>query len=115
MESIQYRISLFLATGLITQEEASALREWVKIIDRHSENYDKEKLERMITHSAMMIKRQREGEEVGNMPDEVFAGLEEDGNYERSLKLYEQMNAVFPVSEQEKRYLILHLISLFVG
>ena len=51
------------------------LEKWIEIIMEFSKDFNSEKLERMITHCAMMMKRKRENEDIGRLPDEMFQKL----------------------------------------
>lgn len=113
MNTITQRLDIFLNAKMITEEEKAALEKWINIINTYSMDYQMEKLERMITHCAMMMKRVREQEEIGDLPDEIYAKLQADKHYLISLSLFDKMNAAYVIPEQEKRYLILHLCSLY--
>lgn len=113
MDMIQQRINIFLQAGMIESSEVQVLNQWIAVIDEYSKDYDKEKMERLITHSAMMMKRQRENAVVDSMPEFIFESVKEEAHYEDCVRLYEKMNAIFPVSENEKKYLILHLCGLY--
>lgn len=113
MNTIDERLNIFLNASMITQEEYDALNAWVKIINDYSQDYEMEKLERMVTHCAMMMKRQRENEDIGELSYELFASIQNNEFYEKSVSLFNKMNAVHPVNENERKYLILHICSLF--
>lgn len=113
LERIQQRINIFIQTGLIEAWEEKVLEQWISLIDEYSSDYDLEKLERLITHSAMMMKRQREKTVVDSMPEFIFDAVKEDRHYEDCVRIYGKMNEIFPVSENERKYLILHLCGLY--
>ncbi len=115
MDAIQQRINIFLQAGMIEPSEAKILNQWIDRIDEYSKDYDIEKMERLVTHSAMMMKRQRENAVVDSMPEFIFESVKEDVHYEDCVEIYEKMNAIFPVSENEKKYLILHLCGLYAA
>ncbi len=115
MDVIQQRINIFLQANMIDQSEASVLNQWIGLIDEYSSDYDIEKMERLVTHTAMMLKRQRENAEVDSMPEYIFDSVKEDEHYEDCVALFERMNAIFSVSDNEKKYLILHLCGLYAG
>lgn len=115
MDVIQQRINIFIQANMIDLSEASILNQWIGLIDEYSSDYDIEKMERLVTHTAMMLKRQRENAEVDSMPEYIFDSVKEDEHYEDCVALFERMNAIFPVSDYEKKYLILHLCGLYAG
>lgn len=115
MDAIQQRIDIFLQTGMIEPAEKEILNQWIGIIEEYSVDYVPEKLERLVTHSAMMMKRQRENAVTDSMPEFLLESIKEDIHYEACIKIFEKMNDIFSVSENEKQYLILHLCSLFTA
>ncbi len=113
MNSINQRLDIFNQTGIITNKEKEILEKWVEIINDYSSQYDIEKLERMITHCAMMMKRQKNNESIGELPNEFFASVKEHKKYEDCVQIFNKMNEIYHVNSSEEKYLILHLCSCF--
>lgn len=113
MDSINQRLNIFFQSGIITSEEKEILIRWIEMIQEFSSEYSIEKLERMITHCAMMMKRQREKEDLGRLPEEFYLSIKEHELYDDCMELLKQMTSLYPVNDQEERYLILHLCSCF--
>lgn len=112
MESLETRISIFTTSGIITKEEANILRKWIEIINQECTHYELETLERIITHSAMMMKRKRENESLELLNEEIFKSIKASPNYSKGLEIYNQMKTYYEVSESEERYMILHICTL---
>lgn len=113
MNTIDQRLDIFVKTGILLAAEKEILLAWIKMIKDHSMNYDEEKLERMITHCAMMMKRQRDHEEIDILPDDLYITVKEHKNYPACLKLLSKMTALYPVNVYEEKYLIMHLCNCF--
>lgn len=113
MDSINQRLDIFAQSGIITNEEREILIKWIKLIEEYSTEYSVEKLERMITHCAMMMKRQRENEDLGTLPNEFYASVVEHERFDDCMLLLNKMTALYPVNTHEEKYLILHLCSCF--
>ena len=65
MDTLQFRLDILNKSGIITDKERDVLEKWIDIIMEFSKDFDSVKLERMITHCAMMMKRKRENEDIG--------------------------------------------------
>lgn len=113
MDSMELRLNILNQSGIITDEEKGILLKWIEIIKDYSSDYNSEKLERMITHCAMMMKRTRDNEAIGSLPDEIFESVKEHDRYQDCLQLFNKMNELYPVNSEEEKYLILHLCSCF--
>ena len=59
MDTLQFRLDILNKSGIITDKERDVLEKWIDIIMEFSKDFDSAKLERMITHCAMMMKRKR--------------------------------------------------------
>ncbi|MGN1399565.1 MAG: PRD domain-containing protein [Erysipelotrichaceae bacterium] len=113
MDTIQFRLDILNKSGIINDQEKEVLEKWLEIINDFSQNFNQEKIERMITHCAMMMKRKRDNQDIGTLPDEVYQSIKEHENYHDCVQLFNKMNELYQVNSQEEKYLILHLCSLF--
>lgn len=113
MDTLQFRLDILNKSGIITDKERDVLEKWIDIIMEYSKDFDSVKLERMITHCAMMMKRKRDNEDIGSLPDEMFQTIREHQNYNDCVELFNKMNELYQVNSEEEKYLILHLCSLF--
>lgn len=109
MNTIQQRLEIFKNSGILVDNEADILKEWARIIEDSTEECDYEKLERMITHCAMMMKRQRNNEDIGELDYEIFSNVQKHESYENSKQLFDKMNEIYPINTNESGYMVLHL------
>lgn len=113
MDTLKQRLDILLTANMITLQEEEILEEWVRLIKENSAFVDQEKLERMITHCAMMMKRQRDKTEFESLPDEIYESIKEHELYTECCSLFNKMNKIYQVDSKEERYIILHLCSCF--
>lgn len=113
MDSLTNRINIFLETKMITDDEYHILNKWIEIINNYIESYDMDKMERMITHVAMMMRRNRLYEDIGEFPIELYDSMKELPHYQITLDIVEELIQYYEVSENERKYLILHIANMF--
>lgn len=113
MHSLINRVNIFLETKMITEDEYEVLNKWIEIIDSHIESYEIEKMERLITHVAMMMRRNRLNEDIGKFPVEIYDSMKKYSHYQKTLYIVELLIEHYEVSENERKYLITHIANMF--
>ena len=109
MDTIQQRIEIFENAAMISHVEAELLDTWADILRKEIPGIKSENLERIITHSAMMMKRKKDQETIDPLSDEIYQTIMDSEQYPTAVCLFEKMKEHYSANEVEKRYLILHI------
>ena len=116
MDEIEKKLDIFQECNIINKDEKNILEMWISLIKYAKNNCNEEMLERLITHSAMMMKRKNEKETMDvTLSDEIFSSVISEEVYDDCAKLFDKMNALYPIDDNEKRYILLHLCSCLKG
>ncbi len=111
VSEMNQRLDIFVTSNMITEEEKHLLLQWGK--ELNDKTKDNEKIERMITHCAMMMHRKRTNDKLDELSDELFYAIETHKKYEESQEFLKMMNTLYTIPPVEERYILLHLCTCF--
>ncbi len=113
MDALKDRLDIFTLRKMITEDERKILEQWIAIINDYPLECEQEKLERMITHCAVMMKRQRDGESIGKLSEEIYEPVINHELYIDCAYVFKRMNEIYNINNEEEKYIILHLCNCF--
>lgn len=111
MEEILERLDIFLETQIIEKEDSEILKSWLQFILQKGYT-DCDKLSTLFTHTAMVIHRIRQKENIARLTEEIIQQIYKSQNIEKAQELYSFIESKYKINEDEKDYILLHLCNL---
>ena len=113
MEKLLLRLNIFKNTGMLSQENYEKVIKVIKYFEVKGININEDNGSMLITHIVMYINRLNKGEIIEKLDEE---SLEELKTYNNAEKIYLDFeNILGKINENEKGYILAHLINLLKG
>ena len=116
MEKLLLRLDIFKNTGMLSQENYEKVIKIIKYLEFKNINIDEDNGSMLITHIVMYLNRLNKGEMIENLDEESLEELKSFNEYHNAEKIYLNFeNILGKINENEKGYILAHLINLLKG
>ena len=116
MEKLLLRLNIFKNTGMLSQENYEKVIKVIKYFEVKGININEDNGSMLITHIVMYINRLNKGEIIEKLDEESLEELKTFNEYNNAEKIYLDFeNILGKIKENEKGYILAHLINLLKG
>ncbi|MEG0164631.1 hypothetical protein [Anaerorhabdus sp.] len=110
MNEIKVKLDLLVESGIIDSTDRETIEAWLELIVKR-ELFDLTKVDTFVTHSAMVLSREKSNQEIAELDAVIFDSVEEKVRNEAN-EIIAEMKSIHAIKDFEEGYILIHLCNL---